>query len=367
MLTANSKLAHLRKTRGSALLAVLWLAAGLAAIAFSVSTMVRGESERVSTSAEGLRAGYLAQGAIERGILWMIWGSGGETGQRPDGTIRFWKLGQPRMIMAFPSGDAVVEVIPEATKYDVNTISVDDLTKLLLILGAPPDRASQLARAIDDWRKPVPPGGSGAFDSYYFGLGPTFRPRHASIQEIEELLLVQGMTPELFYGNYLTSAEGRLYSRGGVRDCLSVWGSQGPFDVNTASPAVLEAVGIAEPVVQAIIARRQTEPFEKMSDLQALAGPTPKVTIGGGGTMYTLRATARLRRPGGAYSDVVRTAAATIKLLDQRKSPSPLDVVRYYDDAWTQTLAVPFVGMPRAGGNAVGQPGFVGRPARGAQ
>ena len=45
--------------RGSALLAVLWLSAALAAIAFSVSTTVRAETDRVSTAADGLRASYL--------------------------------------------------------------------------------------------------------------------------------------------------------------------------------------------------------------------------------------------------------------------------------------------------------------------
>ncbi len=66
------------KTRGGALLAVLWLSAGLAAIALSVSSNVRSETDRVSTSGEGLRASYLASGALERGILWVQWGFSGQ-------------------------------------------------------------------------------------------------------------------------------------------------------------------------------------------------------------------------------------------------------------------------------------------------
>src|ERR1017187_6371743 len=41
-----------RSTRGSGLLAVLWLSAALAAIAFSLSVTVRGEIERTSRSEE---------------------------------------------------------------------------------------------------------------------------------------------------------------------------------------------------------------------------------------------------------------------------------------------------------------------------
>src|ERR1039458_8186869 len=59
--------------RGSALLAVLWLSAALAAIAFSLSSTVRGETERASTAVDGLRSYYLASGAIERASLELLW------------------------------------------------------------------------------------------------------------------------------------------------------------------------------------------------------------------------------------------------------------------------------------------------------
>ena len=58
----------MKRRRGAALLAVLWLSAILAAIAFSVATTVRGETERTSTLSEGVRAYYLATGALERDI-----------------------------------------------------------------------------------------------------------------------------------------------------------------------------------------------------------------------------------------------------------------------------------------------------------
>jgi hypothetical protein len=80
-------------------------------------------------------------------------------------------------------------------------------------------------------------GGSTSADSS--GQGSTFQARGASFEEIEELLLVQGMTPELFYGNYVADADGRLSPRGGLRDSLSVWGAIEQFDANAASPALL--------------------------------------------------------------------------------------------------------------------------------
>ena len=62
-----------KKRRGSALLAVLWISAAMAAIAFSLSNTVRGETERTSTVLDDLRSYYLASGAIDRAMLEVIW------------------------------------------------------------------------------------------------------------------------------------------------------------------------------------------------------------------------------------------------------------------------------------------------------
>ena len=237
-----------RGRRGSALLAVLWLSAALAAIGISVATTVRSETDRVSTDSDGLRASYLAMGAVERAIQWMVWGPGY---RKPDGSAMFWDVNQPRMNMAFPSGAAVVEVIPESAKLNINSAAPDDLFRVVLAVTGDEASARQIADGILDWRQPG--DGAGAFDQYYFSIRPTFRARHASFQEIEELLLVRGMTPELFYGNYTADADGRLYARGGLRDCLSPWGSAGPFDANTASPALMEAMGVAPADVANIV------------------------------------------------------------------------------------------------------------------
>ena len=149
------------------------------------------------------------------------------------------------------------------------------------------------------------------------------------------------MTPELFYGNFASDSEGRLYARGGLRDCLSVWGSHGPYDINTASPALMEAFGIAPSAVAQILARRYVRPFHNMGEVQTLGIAAPGLIVGGN-LMWTLRATARLRRPDGSPSDVVRTSAATVKLLDRKQYPQmPLHVVRYYDDAWSQLAVAP--------------------------
>ncbi len=335
--------------QGSALLAVLWMAAALAAIAFALSATVRSETSRVSGASDGLRTYYLASGSVERGIQWMLWGWTGYNQINPDGTARYWAPNQSRMIMHYPSGDAVVELIPEQAKLNINTASQDELYRVAAAVSGDPALARTLAESIVDLLTPGPT----ALDSFYLSIGlaggPTFRPRHASFEEIEELLLVRGMTPELFYGNYTADAEGRLFARGGMRDCLSVWGSHGPYDINTASPALMEAMGVPPASIAQILQRRYLRPFHDMGEAGSLGISTSGMTVGGN-LMWTLRATARLRRPDGSPSDVIRTSAATIKLLDRKQFfQMPLHVLRYYDDAWSELAVAPPGGTPAAG------------------
>ncbi len=157
------------------------------------------------------------------------------------------------------------------------------------------------------------------------------------------------MTPELFYGNFASDAEGRLFARGGLRDCLSVWGSHGPYDINTASPALMEAMGVSPAAVAQIMQRRSVRPFHNMGEgRQALGISAPGMGVGGN-LIWTLRATARLRRPDGSPSDVVRTSAATVKLLDRKRFyQMPLHVLRYYDDAWSELAVAPPGPVPPA-------------------
>ncbi len=249
---------------------VMWLSAALATIAFSVATSVRSETDRVSSASDGLRTWYLATGSVERTIQWMMWGG---NYRKPDGTPRFWdwNQAQSQIRMSYPSGDVVVELIPEASKLNLNSASADDLLRVVQVVDGDPQRSREIVNAILDWRNPA--SSPTVFDQYYFSINPTFRARHSSFEEIEELLLVRGVTPELFYGNYVPDSQGRLYASGGLRDCLSVWGSAGPFDVNTASPALMEGVGVPPAGVAALVARRQIQPFRTMGEAQQLGFP----------------------------------------------------------------------------------------------
>jgi len=318
-------------SRGGALLAVLWLAAALGAIAFSVAATVRGETERTATAVETLKSYYLATGAVDRALTYMLWGS---AHRNPDGSPRYWAQGVPRLYFRFPTGDAVVEILPAAAKLNLNTAGEEDLFRLLVVLGAEPERARLIARAILDWRSPAPGGLLTLFDRFYLARTPSFRARHASFEETEEVLLVQGMTPELFYGTYERDQDGRLRRRSGFRDCVSVYGSAGRIDVNSADPALLASLGLNPGVVASIVERRRLRPFLSMEELEPLrqfGGPGAQRLGIGGLSIYTLRATARLRRDDGSLSEVRRSVAATVKFLGPGFD-TPYHLLRWHDN-----------------------------------
>jgi general secretion pathway protein K len=317
-------------SRGAALLTVLWLTAALTAIAFTLANTVRGEIERSSTDADGLKAYYLAAGAIDRTLVYM---ESGPAFRGPDGKPLFQEDVTRVLLLNYPNGVARVEYIPENSKLNVNMAPPRELSNLLLALGADPNRAQTIVSGILDWRAGTPGGSFSQFDQFYLSLTPSFRARHASLEEIEELLLVRGMTPDLFYGGYTRDAQGRFIPHDGLRDCLSVYGSTGPLDVNTVTPEVMVAVGVAPDTAAAIVALRKIAPIRNMGQLAPFSNGGGMGRLGMiGGPIATLRATAQLRLPNGQLSDVRRTASALIKTLGEEWDP-PFHIMRWYDNA----------------------------------
>jgi general secretion pathway protein K len=336
--------------RGSALLAVLWLSAALAAIGFAMANTVRGETERTATEIDGLRSYYLAAGAVERAALELLWSVS-------DPEHRMLPLNAISTTLHFASGDAQVEILPEAGKLDVNRASPEVLYRLGVALGIEPGRAGEIATGIAAYR-----GTAGASSGASPGLpslvppsgGSSFRPRHASLQEIEELLQVRGVTPDILYGTFVP-AEGAAAASGapdrqgapseapaallwkpGLADCLSVFGSSTAVDINTAQPAVLMAAGASPGAVMAILQRRRQSPIAEgeLPGFLGSLGLQPGGFRVGGYSIATIRAVARVRQPNGQLSDLRRTVGAMFKYMPAGYD-SPLHILRWYDTAWS--------------------------------
>jgi len=331
MLTSRSESRQARASRGSALLTVLWLTAALSAIGLALANNVRGETERAATALDDMRAYFIARGAIERAALHIQWGRFYYT---PDNQPMYFRYGRPSIDLDFPSASVHVDVIPEASKLPLNAAPPQELFALLAALGEPENRALAIAGAIVDWRTPVTPERPSSFDAIYLSRSPSFLPRHASFQENEELLLVQGITPDLYYGTSLDgSASG---GHAALRDCVSIFGSSA-VDVNTARRETMIAAGVPPADADAIIQRRRRAPFldpREFAEVRNSLGPAGMRLRIGGNTMYTLRATVRLKSAGGGVSAMRRTAGALVKFNfpgNFAGKPTGYEVLRWYD------------------------------------
>lgn len=312
---------------GSALLTVLWLTAALSAIGLAVASNVRGETERTSTGIDDTRAFFIARGAIEQAALHVLWRGYTDAAGQP----LYYRNGQPVIALDFPAAEVTVDIIPEMAKLNLNTARPEDLLRLLAALGVPVDRATEITTAIIDWRSQPDPTRASPFDGYYLNQSPSFLPRHASFQEDEELLLTRGVTPGLYYGESLND------SQAGLRDCLSVYGSSWAVDVNSARTATLEAVGLSPEDARDIAQRRTIHPildYQEMAAIQQQLGTTGQRLRIGGQTMFTLRATARLKQPDGKLSDLRRTVAALVQFYfvgNSKGKPAGFQVIRWFD------------------------------------
>jgi general secretion pathway protein K len=329
-----------RRQSGSALVAVLWLTAALAAITFALAVNVRGEVDRASTAADGIRSYYLATGSITRTMLWLEWGPQYRT---PFGKPMFFEAPMPRLTFQYPAGIAVVEIIPEGSKLNVNYATGQQLYRLLLVLGTPEARARMVTDAILDWRK-APPGGAGLFDGEY--RASSFLAPHASFQQLEELLLVRGMTPELFYGYYGAGPDGSRIWHAGLRDCVTTLGSQGSsFDVNTVAAPLLASLGASPGAINQLMVLRNRAPIRSLQDVNGIFPEEMMTHLAvGGGAAFTLRATARVRLPNGGFSDLKRTVSALVRLPSNAVGAPlpdprhPYTIVRWYDNEISDML-----------------------------
>ena len=137
--------------------ALCWRCCGsrrrLSAIAFTVANTVRGETERTSTAVDSLRCYYLAAGSIDRALLHIQWGD------------KYYKAPMPVMRFTYPSGEAIVEIIPETAKLSINRATPEDLLGRRPGASAPrPEQAAGIVRGIVDWRTAAPGDSFTEFD-----------------------------------------------------------------------------------------------------------------------------------------------------------------------------------------------------------
>jgi general secretion pathway protein K len=269
-----------RRERGVALIMVLWVIAILSVIAFEFGYAMRTEIKIIQNFQEELQLYALAEGGVERAIAELVYKHDSrvrtkrktlKTEGSPSEKLE-WVTDGRGYRLVFEGGSCEVRVIGEAGKININLVSEMLLRKVLTNLGVEGEARDIVVDSLLDWRDADDFYRlHGVENDYYQSLPEPYNCKNGNLDSIEELLLVRGVTPELFYGRktaLLDGGEREKRNGVGLKDIFSVYALAEQIDINSATLAVLRvALGISAGVADLIIKAREEKVFENQQDL----------------------------------------------------------------------------------------------------
>jgi len=275
----HPRFAILRKERGVALIMVLWVMTILSVIVLEFSYAMRTEVNISRNYQEELQLYALSEGGVQRAIAELVYKQDPRVHQmrktpefeQMPADKREWVTDGRDYSLAFEGGECVVRVMGEAGKVNINLVSDRTLRKIITNLGWEGEARDIVVDSILDWRDP---GDfhrlNGAKNDYYQSLQDPYNCKNGNFDSVEELLLVRGVTPELFYGRKgnQKGEEGVKAEPIGLKDLFSIYATGEQIDINSATLSVLRVVlGMPYEVSRRIVKAREEKGFENQGDL----------------------------------------------------------------------------------------------------
>jgi hypothetical protein len=272
--------------RGVALLMVLWIFMVLTVLVAEFSRSMRDDAVAAQNVAEEVQARGVAMAGMNTAIyrtLRMREKHGGDDASEveeeeeedpwlPDGT---WHNGQ------YGAGTYAVRMIDEGGKISLDRPDEALLRRIFQNLGLDQDAQETLTDSILDWRDADSLRRlHGAEADYYLKKPVPYRPKNGKFDSVDELLLVRGVTRELFFG---IPPVGLGRDQGPppvpLKEIFSVFNKTGNINVRYAPAAVLRVLlsggGNGEDVdaeVEEVMATRTSDPGSALTLLRAKVG-----------------------------------------------------------------------------------------------
>lgn len=287
---------------GLALVLVLWVVTLLSVVAASFTLGVR----RDAGVAHNITQAGTAQALAEAGVRLAMLGL-----EHPDPEQR-WVPGEG--VHRIQWGDIVLDVTvtSESGRVDINHADEIVLDRLLAVVGVEdPDQRASIVAQLLDWRDPDPGVRlNGLSPADYQRLGYAYGPANTRFAAVEELLLLPGISLDLFRE---------------LRPFVTTHSGQSTVDPAYADRAVLMAsLGLDEAQADAWLAEREAaleaeQPVAAMNSgrVASTAGLVP-----GGSTVHTVTSVAEL--PSG-----VRAGVRAVLQPANPRDPEPFQFVHY--------------------------------------
>ncbi|MFC1867513.1 type II secretion system minor pseudopilin GspK [Thermodesulfobacteriota bacterium] len=252
----------LKDDRGVALILTIAIISIIVTLTLHFNAAMRSEFYAAANLRDEIRLGYIARSGFNCALA-VIYKDAQETSH--DSVHETWAHSKKFSSYSgslFDEGRFEVLITDLTGKIPINqlfTKNGDQEEKILVRLltseyfNIEPEEAEDIVDSIKDWidgDNEITEFG-GAEDSYYMALAPPYRCRNAPLTSLEELLLVKGITKELFYGSL---------EKPGISNHLTVHGN-GAININTADPLVLRSLSadIDPETVEEIVAYREDE------------------------------------------------------------------------------------------------------------
>jgi len=213
---------------------------------------------------------------------------------------RFSPLFLGKVQIPVESGYCTIFVNDESGKININTLKtsngkivrsrVDQMLKLIDLLNYQYQEQSpisySLIPAIIDWVDYddevtflpfIQRENEGAENDYYEDLIDPYSCKNAPFDTLNELLLVKGMTTEIFYGRAGDESK-NIEPVDGIQQLLTIHGD-GKININEASPMVIQSLSdeMSFGLMQNIIEQRNIRRYGSVGQLQNVPGMTPQV------------------------------------------------------------------------------------------
>lgn len=263
--------------KGVSLIIVLWVMTLLMMIVAEFSLTMRVETDSARNFKDELAAYYLAVAGMNLGIS-EVAGKYNLVALDSNGSLVFLKKenGEMKPVEAkreleIGEGRIRYSINDELGRLNINTATREMIFSLLKSTGVQEPERDIIADSLLDWRDPNPEFHrlNGAKDEYYMSLPSPYSAKNGRFDTVEELLLVRGVTPCVYYGkgkvppeygtNSRASSCDSEYEYSGLSDLLTVKGP-GKLNINTASEKVLSAI-LGPGRAQEVMLRRSTAGF----------------------------------------------------------------------------------------------------------
>jgi len=178
-------------------------------------------------------------------------------------------------------------------KFNINTAPEAVLQQALILMGVDAGQMTPIVNSIRDWMDNNPsPRMQGAKSDYYQSLEPPYFCKSGPIDDMSELLLIKGVSPEIYWGGASTNHFPAAFQKrsgafgqqplvpeftSGLVDVFTPLSGGPQININTASADVLQLIpGVTPVIAEAIVSGRageydstmQTGPYRGVQDLE---------------------------------------------------------------------------------------------------